>query len=111
MDSSNVTNDGGVTKQILSEGTGDLAPKGKKVTVSYIGKFTDGKIFDQSTSFVFTLGAGEVIKGWDVGVATMKLKEKAVFTIKSDYGYGDKGYPGAIPGKATLIFEVQLLKY
>ena len=114
MDSTNVTNDGGVTKQILDEGNGDLPIQGKKVTVSYIGKFTDGKIFDQSDAkdpFVFTLGKGEVIKGWDVGVATMKLNERAVFTIKSDYAYGDKGYPGAIPGKATLIFEVKLLKF
>ena len=112
MESLSITNDGGVTKQILVEGSGALPTKGKKVSVSYIGKFTDGKIFDQSKdAFQFTLGKGEVIKGWDLGVATMKLGEKSVFTIKSDYAYGDAGYPGAIPKKATLVFEVQLLKF
>jgi len=113
MDSAKITDDGGVTKQILQEGTGDLPPKGKKVFVTYIGKFEDGKIFDQSDSsdpFVFTLGAGEVIKGWDLGVATMKKGERSVFTIKSEYAYGDKG-TGPIPGKATLVFEVELLKF
>ena len=75
----------------------------------------DGSQFDSSrdrgTKFSFNLGKGEVIKGWDVGVASMNKGELAVFTIKSDYGYGDVGSPPKIPGGATLIFEVELFDF
>lgn len=101
---------------ILDEtiGTGAEAVAGKKVTVNYVGTLTDGTKFDSSydrgTPFSFTLGAGEVIPGWDQGVAGMKAGGKRKLTIPSSLGYGAQGIPGAIPGDATLIFEVELLK-
>lgn len=94
-------------------GTGDAAVAGKKVTVNYVGTLTDGSKFDSSYDrnepFTFTLGAGEVIPGWDQGVAGMKIGGKRRLTIPSSLAYGDSGIPGAIPGGATLIFEVELL--
>jgi len=98
----------------LIEGTGDMAESGKKVTVNYLGTLIDGTKFDSSYDrnepFSFNLGAGEVIVGWDQGVVGMKVGGKRKLTIPSDLAYGDNGIPGAIPGKATLIFEVELLK-
>jgi FKBP-type peptidyl-prolyl cis-trans isomerase len=98
----------------IIEGTGDMAESGKKVTVNYVGTLTDGKKFDSSYDrndpFSFNLGAGEVIVGWDQGVVGMKVGGKRKLTIPSDLAYGDNGIPGAIPGGATLIFEVELLK-
>ncbi len=94
-------------------GTGDTAVTGKKVTVNYVGTLTDGTKFDSSYDrnkpFIFTLGAGEVIPGWDQGVAGMKVGGKRRLIIPSSLAYGDSGIPGAIPGGATLIFEVELL--
>ena len=98
----------------LVEGTGEMAESGKKVTVNYLGTLTNGTKFDSSYDrnqpFSFNLGAGEVIKGWDQGVVGMKVGGKRRLTIPSSLAYGDNGIPGAIPGKATLIFEVELLK-
>jgi len=116
IDQEDITGDGGVLKKILVEGTGDLKPtKGSDVTVHYVGTLTDGTKFDSSRDrddpFEFPIGEGRVIKGWDKGVATMKKGEKAVFTIRSDYGYGDAGSPPKIPAKATLVFEVELLSW
>lgn len=95
-------------------GTGAEAMAGKKVTVNYIGTLTSGAKFDSSFDrnepFSFNLGAGEVIKGWDEGVVGMKVGGKRQLTIPSTLAYGDAGVPGAIPGGATLIFEVELLK-
>jgi FKBP-type peptidyl-prolyl cis-trans isomerase len=95
-------------------GTGDMAISGKKVTVNYLGTLTDGTKFDSSydrgTPFSFNLGAGEVIVGWDQGVVGMKIGGKRKLTIPSSLGYGPNGIPGAIPGGATLIFEVELLQ-
>ena len=75
---------------------------GDKVFVHYVGCLTDGSKFDSSRDrgdkFSFNLGKSEVIKGWDLGVATMKIGEKSMFTIKSDYGYGSAGSPPKIPG-------------
>ena len=97
----------------LTEGNGAAAQKGKKVSVHYTGWLTDGKKFDSSVDrgqpFSFVLGAGQVIAGWDQGVATMKVGDKVKLTIPPQLGYGANGYPGAIPPNATLVFEVELL--
>jgi FKBP-type peptidyl-prolyl cis-trans isomerase len=100
-------------KQDLVVGTGAEAVAGKKVSVHYTGTLTTGSKFDSSLDrgrpFQFTLGAGQVIKGWDEGVAGMKVGGKRKLTIPASMGYGDRGYPPVIPGGATLIFEVELL--
>jgi len=94
-------------------GTGAEAVSGKKITVNYSGTLTDGTKFDSSydrgTPFTFTLGAGEVIQGWDQGFAGMKVGGKRKLTIPSSLGYGAQGAGSAIPPNATLIFEVELL--
>lgn len=94
-------------------GAGAEAVSGKRVSVHYTGKLEDGTKFDSSvdrgTPFEFILGAGMVIKGWDQGVAGMKVGGKRTLTIPSDLAYGDRGVPGAIPPKATLVFDVELL--
>lgn len=107
-----VTKDKGLLKKIVQEGTGKNPSKGNICYMNYVGKFEDGKIFDQSESpFQFKLGTGQVIKGWDVGVETMKVGEKATLWLRYDYAYGERGYPGVIPPKATLIFDVELVKF
>jgi FKBP-type peptidyl-prolyl cis-trans isomerase len=102
--------------ETIKAGTGAIPPKGSRVTVHYTGKLTTGKVFDSSVSrnkpFVFTLGMGEVIKGWDEGVAKMKVGEKAILTCPPDYAYGNQGVgDGLIPPKSTLIFEVELISF
>jgi FKBP-type peptidyl-prolyl cis-trans isomerase len=103
----------GMKVEILKEGIGVEAKNGDKVTVDYVGTLEDGTKFDSSidrgTPFSFSLGVGQVIKGWDLGVLGMKVGEKRKLTIPYDLGYGENGYPPVIPVKATLIFEVELL--
>ena len=97
--------------QDITVGAGDVAVAGKEVTVNYTGTFQDGKVFDSSVGkapFTFMLGAGQVIKGWDLGVEGMKVGGKRILVIPPQLGYGENDY-GPIPGNSTLIFEVELL--
>jgi FKBP-type peptidyl-prolyl cis-trans isomerase len=99
-------------------GDGATARSGNKVSVHYTGWLSDngakGKKFDSSVDrgqpFQFTLGAKQVIAGWDEGVAGMKVGGKRTLTIPPELGYGARGAPGAIPPNATLIFDVELLQ-
>ncbi len=94
-------------------GTGDTAVAGKQVEVNYTGTLTNGTKFDSSydhgQTFTFTLGAGQVIQGWDEGVAGMKVGGKRKLTIPPDLGYGAAGAGAVIPPNATLVFEVELV--
>lgn len=103
----------GVEIEILKEGTGAIAQKGDMVSVHYVGVLENGTKFDSSvdrgTPFEFSLGAGRVIPGWDIGVEGMKVGEVRKLTIPSELAYGSSGAGNAIPPNATLIFEVQLL--
>ncbi|KAK7864395.1 hypothetical protein R5R35_010986 [Gryllus longicercus] len=108
--------DSGVLKEVLREGEGSETPQpGSKVFVHYVGTLTDGTKFDSSrdrgTPFEFNIGKGNVIKAWDIGVATMKKGELAVFSCKSEYAYGENGSPPKIPPNATLIFEIEVLDW
>jgi FKBP-type peptidyl-prolyl cis-trans isomerase FkpA len=97
----------------ISIGAGAPAIAGKRVTVHYTGWLSDGTKFDSSKDrndpFVFSLGQGQVIRGWDEGVQGMKVGGKRKLTIPPALGYGVRGAGGAIPPNATLIFEVELL--
>ncbi len=98
----------------IKAGTGDTAVAGNRVRVHYTGWLTDGKKFDSSVDrgqpFAFSLGAGEVIAGWDEGVAGMKVEGKRQFRIPPELGYGAQGTGGGlIPPNATLIFDVELV--
>lgn len=110
-----LTGNGGVMKRILRAGTGSAPPKGSTVSVHYVGTLLDGKQFDSSrdrgSPFEFKLGTGSVIKGWDIGVATMVEGELAVLTCTAEYAYGESGSPPTIPPNATLRFEVELLSF
>jgi peptidylprolyl isomerase len=97
----------------LRPGTGAEALAGKTVTVHYVGTLTDGSKFDSSRDrgegFVFKLGAGQVIQGWDQGVVGMRVGQLRKLTIPPHLAYGERGYPPVIPPKSTLVFEVELL--
>ena len=100
-------------KEDLKVGTGAVAEAGKRVAVHYTGWLTNGTKFDSSKDhgqpFTFQLGAGQVIKGWDQGVAGMKVGGVRKLTIPPSLGYGGEGAGGVIPPGATLVFEVELL--
>ncbi len=103
----------GMKIETTKEGSGLAIVNGQTAVVHYTGKLTDGTVFDSSvtrgTPFEFPLGAGMVIKGWDLGVLGMKVGEKRILTIPSELGYGARGAGAAIPPNATLVFEVELL--
>jgi FKBP-type peptidyl-prolyl cis-trans isomerase FkpA len=103
----------GLNIEDLKVGNGAEATSGKRVEVHYTGWLTNGQKFDSSVDrgkpFGFQLGAGQVIKGWDQGVAGMKVGGKRKLTIPPDLGYGARGAGGVIPPNATLVFEVELL--
>jgi len=104
----------GIKKRVDPEKCKVKSRKGDVLHMHYKGMLEDGTEFDSSLSrnepFVFTLGTGQVIKGWDQGLLNMCEEEKRKLVIPSDMGYGDRGSPPKIPGGATLIFEVELLK-
>ena len=109
--------DGGLLKKILVEGKGEDTPSpGSSVDVHYVGTLhSDGSKFDSSRdrpgTFKFEVGVGQVIKGWDQGILTMKRGEKCILRCRSDYAYGQNGSPPKIPGDATLNFEVELFDW
>lgn len=99
--------------ETLTEGNGEIAEVGKRVSVHYEGRLEDGTVFDGSRprgqAFSFTIGAGQVIRGWEQGVAGMKVGETRKLTIPPELGYGEAGAGGVIPPNATLVFEIELL--
>ncbi|KDP45275.1 hypothetical protein JCGZ_15140 [Jatropha curcas] len=106
----------GLKKKLVKEGEGwDTPDNGDEVEVHYTGTLLDGTQFDSSrdrgTPFKFTLGQGQVIKGWDQGIKTMKKGENAIFTIPPELAYGASGSPPTIPPNATLQFDVELLSW
>ncbi len=105
--------DSGLKYEDLNEGEGDLAEAGHRVSVHYTGWLLDGDKFDSSVDrnqpFDFTLGNGMVIRGWDEGVAGMRVGGKRRLTIPPQLGYGARGAGGVIPPNATLVFDVELL--
>ena len=107
------TTPSGLTYEDTTEGTGASPRPGQTAVVHYTGYLTDGTTFDSSVDrgqpFSFRIGQGQVIKGWDEGVATMKVGGKRRLTIPPDLGYGASGAAGVIPPNATLIFDVELL--
>ncbi len=108
------TTTSGLQYIVIEEGTGDKPTKGQKVKVHYTGKLEDGTVFDSSVKrgvpIEFTLGVGQVIKGWDEGIADMKVGEKRQLIIPPDLGYGPNGYPPVIPANSTLIFDTELVE-
>lgn len=109
-----VTTESGLKYVDVVAGTGREAVSGNLVTVHYTGWLTNGTKFDSSVDrrdpFSFPIGSGKVIKGWDEGVAGMKIGGKRKLTIPPQLGYGSRGAGGVIPPNATLVFDVELLE-
>lgn len=107
-------NAGIIYKAVITNGTGPVPKDNDRVVVHYTGYLkSDSSKFDSSRDrnepFVFTLGAGEVIQGWDAGVVSMRVGERAQLEIPPEYAYGETGYPPIIPANATLLFDIELL--
>ena len=106
--------DSGLRYKIIQKGSGAQAETGKSVSVHYEGSLDNGQVFDSSyrrkDPITFTLGIGQVIQGWDEGIALLKEGDKARFVIPSYLGYGERGAGGVIPPNATLVFDVELIK-
>ena len=113
----NTTTQNGLKITITKQGTGAVAKAGDTVAMNYTGRLTNGTVFDSNVDpkfnhvdpFVFSLGGGQVIQGWDVGIVGMKEGEKRTLEISPEMGYGERGAGASIPPNATLIFEVELL--
>ena len=107
--------DSGVFKTVLKEGKGNVLASHKKVKINYIGHFIDGREFDNTYKrkepFVFCLDSGKTVKGFEIGVSSMKKSEQARFVIPSSLGYGPYGRSGVIPRFATLIFDVEMIDF
>ena len=105
----------GLFYKIIREGTGEYPPKGRNVSVHYRGTLLDGTVFDSSYErnepIVFPLGKGQVIKGWDEGIALLKKGSLAKLVVSSELGYGSRGAGNTIPPDSTLIFEVELVDF
>lgn len=104
----------GMKIEVTKEGTGEPIKSGQTAVMLYSGKLTDGTVFDASSKhgnqpFEFSLGAGQVIKGWDEGIVGMKVGEERTLTIPPELGYGTSGAGNVIPPNATLIFDVTLV--
>ncbi len=106
----------GVKITVLKEGSGEVAKTGDRVSVNYTGSLLNGTVFDSNVdpkygnkeAFTFNLGAGEVIKGWDVGLVGMKIGEKRKLEIAPEFAYGPNAIGNVIPANSTLVFEVEL---
>ncbi|RPI18001.1 MAG: tetratricopeptide repeat protein [Ignavibacteriae bacterium] len=109
-----LTTSSGLKYFVVKKGTGKRAESGKAVKVHYVGKLTDGKVFDSSRDrnipFSFVLGQGQVIKGWEEGIALMSVGDKYTLIIPPELGYGSRGAGEVIPPNSTLIFDVELMK-
>ena len=109
-----VTTPSGLKYEVLKAGDGATPKTGQTVVVHYTGTLEDGTKFDSSRDrgqpFSFKLGVGQVIKGWDEGLSTMKVGDRRKLIIPPELGYGARGAGGVIPPNATLIFDVELLK-
>ncbi|MGB7251366.1 MAG: FKBP-type peptidyl-prolyl cis-trans isomerase [Phormidesmis sp.] len=109
-----VTTESGLQYEVIAEGDGATPQPGQRVYVHYVGTLEDGTKFDSSRDrgrpFDFTIGRGQVIKGWDEGVGMMQVGDRRKLIIPPELGYGARGAGGVIPPNATLIFDVELLR-
>lgn len=112
LDEMTLTPEGLYLRDVV-EGMGEEARSGRRVTIHYLGRFPDGKVFDSSVGgegpVEFALGEGEVIDGWDLGIRGMRVGGRRVLVIPPRLAYGPRGIRGVVPGNATLVFEVQLV--